>query len=106
MDDHADQLSALLSAEQRITLVEARWEINLLIKAFGPALMQMELHKKEQDAQPIRHITKCYVPIEAGFPALYFWEPPILLPRATMSSDSGRDGLASTLLAQLVLKEA
>ena len=39
MDDDADELSALLTAEQRITLAEARWEINLLIKAFGPALL-------------------------------------------------------------------
>jgi len=66
MDDDADELSALLTAEQRITLAEARWEINLLINEFGPALMQMELPEKGQDARPIKHITKCYVPIEAG----------------------------------------
>ena|ERR1700739_2551773 len=51
MDDDADELSALLTAEQRITLAEARWEINLLINEFGPALMQMELPEKGQDAQ-------------------------------------------------------
>jgi acyl-CoA reductase-like NAD-dependent aldehyde dehydrogenase len=66
MDDDDDELSALLTAEQRITLAEARWEINLLIKEFAPALMQMELPEKGQNAQPIKHITKCYVPIEAG----------------------------------------
>ena len=66
MDDHADELSALLSAEQGVTLAEARWEINLLIKAFGPVLMQMELHEKEQDVQPIKRSTKRYVPIDAS----------------------------------------
>jgi delta 1-pyrroline-5-carboxylate dehydrogenase len=66
MDDHADELSALLSAEQGVTLAGARWEINLLIKAFGPALMQMGLHEKEQDVQPMKRSTKRYVPIDAS----------------------------------------
>jgi acyl-CoA reductase-like NAD-dependent aldehyde dehydrogenase len=66
MDDHADELSALLSAEQGVTLAGARWEINLLIKTFGPALMQMELHEKEQDVYPVKDITKRYVPIDAS----------------------------------------
>src|SRR4029077_15282312 len=35
-------------------------------KAFGPALMQMELHEKEEDVQHIEHITKRYVPIDDG----------------------------------------
>jgi hypothetical protein len=42
IDDHADELSALLSAEQGGLLAQARWEIDLLTKEFGPALMQME----------------------------------------------------------------
>jgi hypothetical protein len=49
LDDHADELSALLTAEQGGPLAQARWEIDLLTKAFGPALMQMELHEKEQE---------------------------------------------------------
>ena len=47
IDDHADELSALLTAEQGGPLAQARWEIDLLTKAFGPALMQMELHEKD-----------------------------------------------------------
>ena len=35
MDDYTDELSALLSAEQGVTPAEARWEIDLLNKAFG-----------------------------------------------------------------------
>src|SRR3979411_2122896 len=49
IDDHADELSALLTAEQGGPLAQARWEIDLLTKAFGPALMQMEPPEKEQD---------------------------------------------------------
>jgi acyl-CoA reductase-like NAD-dependent aldehyde dehydrogenase len=40
--EHANELSALLAAEQAGLLAEARWEIDLLTKTFGPALMQME----------------------------------------------------------------
>jgi succinate-semialdehyde dehydrogenase / glutarate-semialdehyde dehydrogenase len=47
MDDHAKELSALLTAEQGGSFAQARWEIDLLTKAFGPALMQMELHEEE-----------------------------------------------------------
>ena len=64
IDDHADELSALLTTEQGGALAQARWEIDLLTKAFGPALMQMELHEKEEDVQHIEHITKRYVPID------------------------------------------
>jgi hypothetical protein len=49
--DHAGKLSALLTAEQGSLLAQARWEIDLLTKAFGPALMQMAPHEKEQDLQ-------------------------------------------------------
>ena len=66
MDDHAGELSALLAAEQGVTLTEARWEINALTKAFGPALLQMEPPEKEQNVQPAKHITKRYIPIDAS----------------------------------------
>ena len=42
IDVHADELSALLTAEQGGHLAQARREIDLLTKAFGPALMQMD----------------------------------------------------------------
>jgi acyl-CoA reductase-like NAD-dependent aldehyde dehydrogenase len=64
MDDYTDELSALLSAEQGVTPGEARWEIDLLTKAFGPALMQMEPNEKKENVQPIKHSTKCYLPID------------------------------------------
>ena len=74
IDDHADELSALLTAEQGGPLAQARWEIDLLTQAFGPALMQMELHEKEQDVQHIEHITKRYV---VG--AVSLWNLPVIL---------------------------
>jgi acyl-CoA reductase-like NAD-dependent aldehyde dehydrogenase len=78
IDDHADELSVLLTAEQGGPLAQARWEIDLLTKAFGPALMQMELHEKEQDVQYIEHITKRYVPIRVGS-AVSLWNLSVLL---------------------------
>jgi acyl-CoA reductase-like NAD-dependent aldehyde dehydrogenase len=78
IDEHADELSALLTAEQGGPLAQARWEIDLLTKAFGPTLMQMELHEKEQDVQHIQHITKRYVPIDGGG-AISLWNLPVIL---------------------------
>jgi delta 1-pyrroline-5-carboxylate dehydrogenase len=78
IDDRADELSALLTAEQGGPLAQARWEIDLLTKAFGPALMQMEVHEKEHEVQPIEHITKRYVPIDDGG-AISRWKLPVIL---------------------------
>jgi acyl-CoA reductase-like NAD-dependent aldehyde dehydrogenase len=77
IDEHADELSTLLTAEQGGPLAQARWEIDLLTKALGPALMQMELHEKEQEKQRIEHITKRYVPIDGG--AFSLWNLPVIL---------------------------
>jgi len=76
--DHADELSALLTAEQGGPLAQARWEIDLLTKAFGPALMQMAPPEKEQDVQPIEQITKRYVPID-GSAVNSLWNLPVIL---------------------------
>ena len=76
--DHADELCTLLAAEQGGPLAQARWEIDLLTKAFGPALMQMELHEKEQDVQPIEQITKRYVPIDVDG-VISLWNLPVIL---------------------------
>jgi acyl-CoA reductase-like NAD-dependent aldehyde dehydrogenase len=78
IDDHADELSALLAAEQGGLLAQARWEIDLLTKAFGPALMRMELHEKARDLQHIEHITKRYIPIDAGG-AISLWKLHVIL---------------------------
>jgi acyl-CoA reductase-like NAD-dependent aldehyde dehydrogenase len=61
-----DELSGLFWLEPGGTLAEARWQIDLLTKAVGPAVLQMELPEKEQDAQPIKHITKRYLLGDAG----------------------------------------
>jgi acyl-CoA reductase-like NAD-dependent aldehyde dehydrogenase len=78
IDDHADELSALLTAEQGGPLAQARWEIDLLTKAFGPTLMRMELHEKEQDLRRMEHITKRYIPIDAGG-AISLWKLQVIL---------------------------
>ena len=76
--DHADELSALLTTEQGGPLAQARWEIDLLTRAFGPALMQMELHEKEQEVPEIEHITRRYVPIDV-VGAVSLWNLPVIL---------------------------
>jgi acyl-CoA reductase-like NAD-dependent aldehyde dehydrogenase len=78
IDDHADELSALLTTEQGGPLAQARWEIDLLTRAFGPALMQMELHEKEQEVPEIEHITRRYVPIDV-VGAVSLWNLPVIL---------------------------
>jgi len=61
IEAHADELSGLLSWEQGSTLADARWQIDLLTKVVGPAVLQMEQPEQEQDGLPIKHITKSYV---------------------------------------------
>jgi acyl-CoA reductase-like NAD-dependent aldehyde dehydrogenase len=78
IDSHVDELCALLTAEQGGPLAQAREEIALLTKAFGPALMQMAPNAKEQDAQPIEQITKRYVPIDDGG-SISRWDLPVIL---------------------------
>jgi delta 1-pyrroline-5-carboxylate dehydrogenase len=75
--EHADELSALLAAEQGGPLVQARWEIDLLTKGVGPYLRQMEVSKKEQNGQSMQHITKRYAPIYGGTVSL--WNLPVIL---------------------------
>ncbi len=78
IDSHADEFSALLTAEQGGHLTQARWEIDLLTKAFGPALIQMAPHEKEQVGQHIKQITKSYVPIDGGG-VISRWNLPVIL---------------------------
>src|SRR6202043_3850680 len=67
-----------LATEQGGSLAQARWEIDLLTKAFARALMQMELHEKEEDVQHIEHITKRFVPIDV-IDADSLWNLPVIL---------------------------
>jgi acyl-CoA reductase-like NAD-dependent aldehyde dehydrogenase len=64
--EHANELSALLAAEQGGLPAQARWEIDLLTNSFGPVLLQMEPNEREQDRRRIEHVTKRYVPTAEG----------------------------------------
>ena len=68
----------LLTAERGGTLAQARWEIDLITKALGPAVLQMELHEEEQDVPHIGHITKRYTPIGV-VGAIRTWNLPVFL---------------------------
>ncbi len=76
--NHADELCALLTTEQGGPLAQARWEIDLLTQAFGPALMQMEVYEKEKDRRPIKQITQRFVPIDGGG-VISRWNFPVIL---------------------------
>jgi len=78
IEDHADELSALLATEQGSALAQARWEIDLVSKAFGSVLMQMELHEKERDLEHMEHVTKRYIPID-DVGAISRWDLPVIL---------------------------
>jgi acyl-CoA reductase-like NAD-dependent aldehyde dehydrogenase len=78
IDEHAEELSVLLTAEQGGPLALARWSIDLLTKAFGPALMQMELHEKAQEVPQIGHITKRFTPIGV-VGVISPWNLPVLI---------------------------
>jgi acyl-CoA reductase-like NAD-dependent aldehyde dehydrogenase len=52
--------------------------IDLLTKAFGPAILQMVVYEKEHDGQHIEHITKRYVPID-GSDAISLWRLQVIL---------------------------
>ena len=61
--EHVEELSVLLTAEQGRPLAQARWEIDQLTKAYGPAVMQMDIPEIEQEVSDIGHIFKRYTPI-------------------------------------------
>ena len=78
IDRHAEELSVLLTAEQGRPLLQARWEIDLLTKRFGPAFMQMDIPEIEQDVADIGHVFKRYTPIGV-VGAITPWNLPVLL---------------------------
>jgi acyl-CoA reductase-like NAD-dependent aldehyde dehydrogenase len=89
IEDHADELCALLTTERGGPLAQARWEIDLLTHAFGPALMQMEVYEKEKDRRPLEQITKRFVPIDGGG-VISRWNLPVTL-WPWLTSHSGID---------------
>jgi len=76
--EHVEELSVLLTAEQGRPLAQARWEIDLLTKVFGPAVMQMDIPEIEQEVSNIGHIVKRYTPIGV-VGAISPWNLPVLL---------------------------
>jgi acyl-CoA reductase-like NAD-dependent aldehyde dehydrogenase len=78
IDRHAEELSVLLTAEQGRPLFQARWEIDLLTKRFGPAFVQMDIPEIEQDVADIGHVFKRYTPIGV-VGAITPWNLPVLL---------------------------
>jgi acyl-CoA reductase-like NAD-dependent aldehyde dehydrogenase len=78
MNDHADELSVLLTAEQGGPIAIARFYLDLLTKAMGPALMRMELPEIEQEVPYIGHITKRFTPIGV-VGAISPWNLPVFL---------------------------
>src|SRR5258708_32735212 len=78
ISEHEEELIVLLTAERGGTLAQARWEIDLVTKALGPAVLQMELREEEQDVQHIGHITKRYTPIGV-VGAISPWNLPVFL---------------------------
>jgi len=78
IDRNAKELSVLLTAEQGRPLFQARWEIDLLTKRFGPAFLQMDIPEIEQDVADIGHVFKRYTPIGV-VGAITPWNLPVLL---------------------------
>jgi acyl-CoA reductase-like NAD-dependent aldehyde dehydrogenase len=78
MNDHAEELSVLLTAEQGGPLAIARFYFDLLTKAMGPALMQMALPEIEQEVPHIGNITKRFTPIGV-VGAISPWNLPVLI---------------------------
>jgi acyl-CoA reductase-like NAD-dependent aldehyde dehydrogenase len=78
IDRHAEELSVLLTAEQGRPLFQARWEIDLLTKRYGPAFMQMDLPEIEQEVAHIGHVFKRYTPMGV-VGAITSWNLPVIL---------------------------
>ena len=78
IDRHAEELSVLLTAEQGRPLFQARWEVDLLTKRFGPAFMQMDIPEIEQDVADVGHVFKRYTPIGV-VGAITPWNLPVLI---------------------------
>jgi acyl-CoA reductase-like NAD-dependent aldehyde dehydrogenase len=78
IDRHAEELSVLLTAEQGRPLLQARWEIDLLTKLYGPAFMQMDIPEIEQDVAHIGHVFKRYTPIGV-VGAITPWNLPVII---------------------------
>jgi len=77
IDRHVDELSVLLTAEQGRPLFQARWEMELLTKLYGPGFMQMDIPEIEQDVTHMGHVFKRYTPVGV-VGAISPWNVPVI----------------------------
>ncbi len=78
LERHSEELYALFTAEQGRPLGGARWEIDWLLKRFGPATLQMQLPDEKHDSELMGHVTVRYVPLGVVC-AISPWNLPFLL---------------------------
>jgi acyl-CoA reductase-like NAD-dependent aldehyde dehydrogenase len=78
IDSHAEELSTLVTAEQGRPLFQARWEIELLTKHYGPALIQLGIPELALEVENLGHVSRRYAPIGV-VGAISPWNLPVLL---------------------------
>jgi hypothetical protein len=70
IDRYAEELSVLLTAEQGRPLFQARREIDLLTKLYGPGFMQMDIPEIEQEVTHMGHVFMKKTSIYMSAPSL------------------------------------
>jgi Aldehyde dehydrogenase family len=70
IDRHIEELSVLLTAEQGRPLFQARWEMELLTKRYGPGFMQMDIPEIEQEVTHMGHVFMKKTSIYMSAPSL------------------------------------
>ena len=78
IEQHMDELSALLTSEHGHPATGARWEIEWLTKSYGPVLHQMDLPDEESEMEQVGHVVKRYLPLGVVC-AISPWNLPVLL---------------------------
>jgi hypothetical protein len=73
IEQHIDELSSLLTAEQGRPLPGAKWEIEWATKLYGDAFRRMELPEEESYVEGVGHVVKRYVPLGAATTHNGFW---------------------------------
>ena len=78
IEQHMEELSALLTSEHGHPAASAKWEIEWLTKLYGPALHQMDLPDEESEMEQVGHVMKRYLPLGVVC-AISPWNLPVLL---------------------------
>ena len=63
IEQHMEELSALLTSEQGHPAAGAKWEIEWLTKSYVPTLYQMDLPDEESEMEQVGHVVKRYLPL-------------------------------------------